>query len=167
MSDRTELAANYDVLCSRIAALDRDINLEMDGERRVILAERRAELVAQRDGLGAQLALVGWRRDGQDSNTDVTQQMMDASIRGIDAKMDRLIDQVHDIDTRQKLLEAQVGDLRTQITEARAQIAEVRNQVVVTRALTDPDIPRVWLLAGGLSVLLALVMLVIITWRVM
>lgn len=166
MSDQNELATNYDVLCKRIAALDRDITLELDRERRTVLEERRAELAEQRDGIGAQLALSSWRTDGQDS-TVVTQQMMDASLRGLDAKMDRLIDQVHDIDTRQKLLEAQVGDLRTQIGEARAQIAEVRNQVIVTRSLTDPDISRVWLLAGGLSVLLALVMLVIITWRVM
>lgn len=158
----------YDLLCRRIAALDRDISLELDGEKRVLFEDRRAELVQQRDAIGAKLALSGWRQDGHDVvTTDTKQQMMDARIqttettlRGLDAKMDRLIDQVHDIDTRQRLLEVQVADLK-------AQVAEVRNQVVATRMLGDPDIPRTFLLAGGLAVLLALVMLVIITWRVM
>lgn len=167
MSERSDLAGNYDVLCRRIAALDRDISLEMDGEKRVVLEGRRAELVQQRDDIGARLALVGWRPGGHDMTTDATQQMMDArlqttetTLRGLDAKMDRLIDQMHDIDTRQRLLEAQVADLK-------AQVAEVRSQVVATRMLGDPYIPRTLLMAGGLAVLLALVMLVIITWRVM
>lgn len=167
MSEHDELAANHDVLCRRIAALDRDISLALDREQRVVLQDRRSELVAQRDALGAQLALAGWRQDTHDTKPVDAQQMMDArlqttetTLRGLDAKMDRLIDQVHDIDTRQKLLEAQVADMKSQI-------AEVRSQVVATRMLANPDIPRSFLLAGGIAVLLALVMLVIITWRVM
>lgn len=166
MSERDELSARYEVLCKRINALNTDIGIEMDRERRVTLDERRTELAKERDDIGAQLALASW--EVKESTTDVTQQMMDARIlmtettlRGLDTKMDKLIDQVHDIDTRQRVLEQQVSELKKQIDD-------VRNQVVLVRTWSDsPDLPRTWLLAGGMAVLLALVMLILITWRVM
>ena len=75
--------------------------------------------------------------------------------------MDKLIDQVHDIDTRQRVLEQQVSELKKQIDD-------VRSQVVLVRTWNDStDLPRTWLLAGGMAVLLALVMLIVITYRVM
>jgi chromosome segregation ATPase len=167
VSERDELSARYEVLCKRINALNADIGLEMDRERRVTLDERRTELTKERDAIGAQLALVSWQKpDGNDVTG--TQQMMDARIlmtettlRGLDTKMDKLIDQVHDIDTRQRVLEQQVLELKKQIDD-------VRNQVVLVRAWNDStDLPRTWLLAGGMAVLLALVMLIVITYRVM
>ena len=166
MSERDELSARYEVLCKRINALNTDISLEIDRERRVTLDERRTELEKERDAIGAQLALASW--EVKANTTDVTQQMMDARIlmtentlRGLDTKMDKLIDQVHDIDTRQRVLEQQVSELKKQIDD-------VRNQVVLVRTWNDStDLPRTWLLAGGLSVLLALVMLIVITYRVM
>lgn len=164
MSERDELSSRYEILCKRISALNADISLELDRERRVTLDERRTELEKERDDLGARLALAS--RAG--TTTDVTQQMMDArllmtenTLRGLDAKMDKLIDQVHDIDTRQRVLEQQVSELKKQIDD-------VRNQVVLVRTWNEnTDLPRTWLLAGGMSVLLALVMLILITWRVM
>lgn len=165
MSERNELLARYEILCKRINALNTDIALELDRERRVTLDERRTELSKERDDIGAQLALVSWESS---DTTDVTQQMMDArlsmtenTLRGLDTKMDKLIDQVHDIDIRQRVLEQQVSELKKQIDD-------VRSQVVLVRTWNDdPDLPRTWLLAGGLAVLLALMMLVLITWRVM
>ena len=167
MSDRNDLSTNYDLLCRRISALDKDISLALDGETRVTLEERRSDLAKQRDAIGAQLALVSWQKpDGNDVTG--TQQMMDARIlmtettlRGLDTKMDKLIDQVHDIDTRQRVLEQQVSELKKQIDD-------VRNQVVLVRTWNDStDLPRTWLLVGGTAVLLALVMLIVITYRVM
>ena len=166
MSERDELSTRYEILCKRIKALNTDISLEMDRERRVTLDERRTELATERDTIGAQLALASW--EVKANTTDVTQQMMDARIlmtettlRGLDTKMDKLIDQVHDIDTRQRVLEQQVSELKKQIDD-------VRNQVVLVRTWNDSaDLPRTWLLAGGMAVLLALVMLIIITYRVM
>ncbi len=165
MSERDELSARYEFLCKRINALNTDISLELDRERRVTLDARRTELSKERDDLGAQLALASWESS---DTTDVTQQMMDArlsmtenTLRGLDTKMDKLIDQVHDIDTRQRVLEQQVSELKKQIDD-------VRNQVVLVRTWNDStDLPRTWLLAGGMAVLLALVMLILITWRVM
>jgi chromosome segregation ATPase len=165
VSERDELSARYEILCRRINALNADIGLEMDSERRVTLDERRTDLAKQRDAIGALLALASW--DGQDA-TDVTQQMMDARIlttestlRGLDGKMDKLIDQVHDIDTRQRMLEMQVNDLKKQIDD-------VRSQVVLIRTWSDEsDLPRAWLLAGALAVVLTLLMLILITWKVM
>ncbi len=166
MSERDDLSANYDLLCRRISALDKDISLELDGEKRVTLAERRADLAKQRDVIGGQLALASWQQP--DETRSDAQQMMDArlsmtenTLRGLDTKMDKLIDQVHDIDTRQRVLEQQVNELKKQIDD-------VRNQVVLVRTWNDdPDLPRTWLLAGGLAVLLALMLLALITWRVM
>lgn len=165
MSERDELSARYEFLCKRINALNTDISLELDRERRVTLDARRTELSKERDDLGAQLALASWESS---DTTDVTQQMMDArlsmtenTLRGLDTKMDKLIDQVHDIDIRQRVLEQQVSELKKQIDD-------VRSQVVLVRTWNDdPDLPRTWLLAGGLAVLLALMMLILITWRVM
>lgn len=166
MSERDELSARYELLSRRINALNTDIGLELDRERRVTLDERRSELEKERDAIGARLSLASW--EGKESTTDVTQQMMDArllmtenTLRGLDTKMDKLIDQVHDIDTRQRVLEQQVSELKKQIDD-------VRNQVVLVRTWNEtPDLPRIWLLAGGLSVLLALVMLIVITYRVL
>ncbi len=166
MSERDELSSRYELLCRRINALNTDIGLELDRERRVTLDERRSELEKERDDLGSQLALASW--EGAEHTTGVTQQMMDARIlmtentlRGLDTKMDKLIDQVHDIDTRQRVLEQQVSELKKQIDD-------VRNQVVLVRTWNDsPDLPHIWLLAGGMAVLLALAMLILITWRVM
>ena len=166
MSERNELLARYEILCKRINALNTDIALELDRERRVTLDERRTELTKERDDIGAQVALVSWEST-DDHTTDVTQQMMDARIlmtentlRGLDTKMDKLIDQVHDIDTHQRVLEQQVSELKKQIDD-------VRNQVVLVRTWNDStDLPRTWLLAGGMAVLLALVMLIVITYRV-
>jgi chromosome segregation ATPase len=167
VSERDELSARYEVLCRRINALNTDIGLELDRERRVTLDERRSELEKERDAIGARLALASW--EGKtDPVTDVTQPMMDVrlsmtenTLRGLDVKMDKLIDQVHDIDTRQRMLEQQVSELKKQIDD-------VRNQVVLVRTWNETsDLPRVWLLAGGMAVLLALVMLIVITYRVM
>lgn len=168
MSEHDELSDKYQVLCRRIKALDTDLLRELDSEKQVILEERRADVAKQRDAIGAQLALSGWQRaDGQETMTDATQQMMDVrlgstenTLRGLDNKMDRLIDQVHAIDTRQQLLEDRVADLKKQVDD-------VRNQVILVRTWNETQLPRTWLLAGGISVLLALVMLILITWRVM
>lgn len=167
MSERNELLTRYEILCKRINALNTDIGLELDRERRVTLDERRTGLEKERDDIGARLALVSWEST-DDHTTDVTQQMIDARIqmtentlRGLDTKMDKLIDQVHGIDIRQRVLEQQVSELKKQIDD-------VRSQVVLVRTWNDdPDLPRTWLLAGGFALLLALMMLVLITWRVM
>ncbi|HPM25602.1 MAG TPA: hypothetical protein PLP66_16960, partial [Phycisphaerae bacterium] len=48
-----ELERNYASLTERIAALDRDIGFELDGERRLILKQRRDERSAERTELAA------------------------------------------------------------------------------------------------------------------
>jgi len=46
---RDELQRRYDTLTKRIAALDTDIGREWDSERKLVLHERRADLVGERD----------------------------------------------------------------------------------------------------------------------
>lgn len=51
-----EAQRKHEALSRRIKALDDDISRELDGEHRLVLDERRAELVRERDALYAQAA---------------------------------------------------------------------------------------------------------------
>lgn len=57
-----ELLARYDILTRRIAALDTDIGRELDSERRLVLKERRADLVAERDQILDEMTAIELRR---------------------------------------------------------------------------------------------------------
>lgn len=58
-STPAELQARYMALSTRIAALDRDIALETDNERRTTMQERRDTLADEREGCAADLTLAG------------------------------------------------------------------------------------------------------------
>jgi hypothetical protein len=57
-TQRGELLARYDTLTKRIAALDTDIGRELDSERQLVLRERRADLVAERDQIATDIARI-------------------------------------------------------------------------------------------------------------
>jgi hypothetical protein len=68
LSTPSELQSQFDALTSRIAALDRDIALETDGERRAVSREKRAELAREREVIAGEMEMMqqGGRRDRQD-----------------------------------------------------------------------------------------------------
>lgn len=165
MSERDELTANYDVLCKRIAALDKDAAIELDSERLATLKARRSDLVTQRDEIGARLALASWERSDHRAQNDTL--IMDARIgstentlRTLDGKMDKLIDQVHDLDTRHRLLEAQVLAMQKQLDD-------LRGQMVLVRTMGETQIPRNWIMLAAVGLLAMLALLMLITYRVM
>ena len=53
-----ELRRRYDTLTKRIAALDTDIGRELDSERKLTLSERRADALAERDQIAADVARI-------------------------------------------------------------------------------------------------------------
>lgn len=58
LSTLSELQAQFDALTARITALDRDIALETDNERRTVARERRAELASERATVAADIELM-------------------------------------------------------------------------------------------------------------
>lgn len=65
LSTLSELQAQFDALTARIAALDRDIALETDGERRGVAREKRAELAREREVIAGEMEMMqqGGRKD--------------------------------------------------------------------------------------------------------
>lgn len=53
-----ELQRRYDTLTKRIAALDTDVGRELDSERKLVLQERRGDLVAERDRVLAEITTI-------------------------------------------------------------------------------------------------------------
>lgn len=65
LSTLSELQAQFEALTARIAALDRDIALETDGERRSVAREKRAELAREREAIAGEMEMMqqGGHRD--------------------------------------------------------------------------------------------------------
>lgn len=61
---RKEAQGRYDNLTSRIAAVDRDMSSETDGERLATLREKRADLARDREGVAAELTALDKRTNG-------------------------------------------------------------------------------------------------------
>lgn len=59
LSTPAELQARYDALTARITALDRDIALETDRERRIVAQEKRDELARERETVAGDMLLLG------------------------------------------------------------------------------------------------------------
>lgn len=59
LSTPAELQARYDTLTARIAALDREIGLEIDRERRMIAQTKRDELAHERESIAGDMMLLG------------------------------------------------------------------------------------------------------------
>lgn len=68
LSTLAELQAQFEALTARIAALDRDIALETDGERRGVAREKRAELAREREIIAGEMEMMqqGARREALD-----------------------------------------------------------------------------------------------------
>lgn len=58
LSTLLELQAQFDGLTARIAALDKDIALETDSERRGVLREKRAELAREREAIAGEMEMM-------------------------------------------------------------------------------------------------------------
>jgi len=71
LSTLSELQAQFDALTARITALDRDIALETDSERRSVARERRAELAREREAAAADIEMMqhGGRKPGNEPTT--------------------------------------------------------------------------------------------------
>lgn len=160
---------DYASLTRRIAAIDKDIRLELDSERRFVLDERRADLVRQRANLEPVAEQLYHRNadESVDQMMDARILMTESTLRGMDAKMDKIIDQIHDMDTRHRLLEQQVGGIKVQMDDLRAQVVDVKDRVGATSSWGDPTLPREFIVVGALAMVISILLLILITWRVL
>jgi hypothetical protein len=58
LSTLPELKAQFDALTTRIVALDRDIALETDSERRSVAQQKRAELAREREVIAGEMEMI-------------------------------------------------------------------------------------------------------------
>lgn len=58
LSTLSELQAQFEALTARIAALDRDIALETDSERRAVAREKRFELAREREAIAGEMEMM-------------------------------------------------------------------------------------------------------------
>lgn len=166
-----ELVALYDTLTRRVAALDTDIGRTTDSEARLVLQDRRAELAGDRSKVAAQMAIMETGQPAQKTDGATVTAMagydpmqdgrvsnVEATLRTMDQKLDRMTDSLHDLDTRYRLLEAKVETLSNTVNRLDATVQTLRGET--------PEYSRFWLSAGALGIILVLLLLIFITWRV-
>ena len=158
-----EQQAEYDALTRRIAALNIDINRELDLERRETLLQRRNEAAAERSAV-AQLLDSSDMRDSSDQ-TRYYDEAMDARISNSEAtaramtdKIDRLSDAFHQLDIQQKLVEERVRQLTGEIQNLRVEIGAMKGG--------PATLSRPYLIMAAMLLLIMLVMMIVLTWRV-
>ena len=155
-----ELGAQYQALSRRIEALDRDIGLETDGEKRSTMRTRRLELAQERELVAA--ALHRGQVDGMVNNSgsgsaaDYRLGNTERMLQQADGKLDRMSEQLSDHSSRLRVLEDRVGTLSTKVDRLSGQIDHLRSA---------PGYSRTALAVGAAVMLVMLVLLLIVTWR--
>ena len=158
-----EQYAQYEALTRRIAALDIDINRELDLERKETLRERRNEAAAERNavalGLGSSImqeSSVSTRH--YDDAMDARLSNSEATLRAMTDKIDRLSEAFHQLDVQQKLVEERVRQLTGEIHNLRMEIGAMKGG---TATLSRP-----YLIMAAMLLVIMLVMMIVLTWRV-
>lgn len=158
-----EQYAQYEALTRRIAALDSDINRELDLERKETLRERRNEAATERSAV-AQLLGSSTMQDLSVSNRHYDDAMdarlsnSEATLRAMTDKIDRLSEAFHQLDIQQKLVEERVRQLTGEIHNLRMEIGAMKGG---TATLSRP-----YLIMAAMLLVIMLVMMIVLTWRV-
>lgn len=158
-----EQHAEYEALTRRIAALDVDINRELDLERKETLRQRRNEAAAERSAV-AQLLGSSTMQDQSvstrhyDDAMDARLSNSEATLRAMTDKIDRLSEAFHQLDIQQKLVEERVRQLTGEIHNLRMEIGAMRGG---TATLSRP-----YLIMAAMLLVIMLVMMIVLTWRV-
>lgn len=165
-----ELVGLYDTLTRRLGAIDTDIGRTTDSEARLVLQDRRSELAEERSQVAAQMAIMETRQPAQrtdgatvttvagyDPMQDGRVSNVESTLRTMDQKLDRMTDSLHDLDTRYRLLEVKVETLANTVNRLDATVQSMRG--------VNPEYSRIWLIAGGMAIIIMLLLLIFITWR--
>lgn len=159
-----EQRAAYDALTHRIAALDVDINRELDLERKETLRERRNEAAAERNAVAKLLSssdmpdLSAGSNRHYDDAMDARLTNSEATLRAMTDKIDRLSEAFHQLDIQQKLVEERVRQLTGEIHNLRMEIGAMKGG---TATLSRP-----YLIMAAMLLVIMLVMMIVLTWRV-
>ncbi len=158
-----EQRAAYDALTHRIAALDVDINRELDLERKETLRQRRKEAATERSAV-AQLLNSSDMRDLSDQSRyyddamDARISNSEATVRAMTDKIDRLSEAFHQLDIQQKLVEERVRQLTGEIQQLRMEIGAMKGNA--------STLSRPYLIMAAMLLLIMLAMMIVLTWRV-
>jgi DNA repair exonuclease SbcCD ATPase subunit len=153
-----ELRAQYDGLSRRIEALDQDIGLETDGEKRMALQFRRASLADEREHIASALHRGESSMSNGGSAADYRLTNTERMLQTADGKLERMADIINDIKADQSLIKHEQSLIRRDLDALRDEVQALRNGVAF---------PRVYVMASGVAMALFFLLLVIITWRVM
>lgn len=138
---RAELQARYDSLTAHIAAVDRDLTMELDAERRLVLADKRTELDNERQSVVDRMQTFPASRD-----------FVEAKPIAAMARGGRTVD--YDELTRM------IYEIRTDVAIMKRQFEDHMKKCDTDTADFPPHI-LTFLAAGGVVVLLLLAFIVI------
>lgn len=138
---RAELQARYDSLTAHIAAVDHDLAMELDAERRLVLADKRTELDDERQNVVDRMQTLPASRD-----------IVEAKPTGAIARGGRTVD--YDELTRM------IYEIRTDVAIMKRQFEDHMKKCDTDTAEFPPHF-LTFLAAGGVVMLLLLAFIVI------
>lgn len=157
-STPAELGQQYQALSRRIEALDNDIGLETDSERRATMRARRAELAQEREQVAAALHRNQAGEMSNGSAADYRLSNAETVLRAVDGKMDRMSEQISDLSARQRLVEDRVQRLSEEVHQLANQMDAMRSPAGYS---------RVYLATGALAMTVVIFLLLVVTWRLL
>lgn len=104
----------------------------------------------------------------EDAVTEARMTSVEATLRHMDDRLTRIVEQIHALDSRQQRSEDRLARMETDQAQIKADQAGLREQV---RELAGPAAPagysRVWLAGGAAAMTVVIVLLLILTWRLL
>lgn len=109
---RIEAQRQYDQLTARIAALDKDIGRELDGEHKFTMQQARTDLARERDLVANSLSVLGWPI-GNRGDVEIREKIAEL-LAALDGKQPetahKILGEIVTIDTR---MQAAEGELKS------------------------------------------------------
>lgn len=138
------------------------------------LQDRRTEIEAALESDASRQALNG--SDGSDGEamtmTEARVGNLEATLRHMDERLSRLVDQIHNLDNRQQRSEDRLQRMETDQASVRSDIERVNTvlhqmQEQMRSLAAPPGYSRVYLAGGALAMTVMIVLLVLLTWRLL
>lgn len=140
------------------------------------LQDRRTEIEAALDGETSRTARA--RPDGSDGSdedvamTEARVNNLEVTLRHMDERLSRIVDQIHQLDNRQQRSEDRLQRMEQDQASLRGQLERLHNvmgdvQEQMQHMAAPPWYSRAYLAAGAAVMAVMLLLLVVITWRLL
>lgn len=132
------------------------------------LQDRRTKIEAALDGSDGVSG-----SDGEDmAMTEARVGNVEATLRHMDERLSRIVDQIHQLDNRQQRsedrlqrMESEQVSVRTEVERVNTVLHQMQDQMRSLAA--PPGYSRVYLAGGALAMTVMIVLLVLLTWRLL